>query len=958
MTYSHKRQYPSSSIFHAHFMIFLGQLNIILLLLLVTSSNASALPTVGSTKKHSKSAKAGMITGTVTDAISNEPLPGARIAVVGTRTGAISRFDGSYKLKLDPGDYSLKVSYVGYIDSVVHLTVSDGNQTVNIALRPSMKEVTVSAKTENGSEASAMVAIKQADAEINAVSARTIEVSPDLDVADVSQRLSAVSLTRDATGEAQYAIIRGMDKRYNYTTVDGIKVPSPNDKDRYVPLDIFPSELLDQLEVSKTLLPTMEGDAIGGVMNVVMKQAPDNFVATATAGTGYNGLFLDGQKFTNFDFTSSAESPRIANGPNYVATPADFPLSSWNYSYITPNPNAFATATIGDRFLEDRNLGVIVSGSYQNVAKSATGMFFSSTVNDATNAPELSDIANRTYSTYQTREGAMMNADYEIDGSNKLTLFGMLVGLHQQEERDEGDTDLSTAWLGPGTGQIDYERRSTVEDQTIGNVSLGGDDAIFGKDLEADWKLVYSKASFNEPDQATLQVNTAILPQTTGGIPVQEPSHLDADNGDITRIWSSNTDEDKSAYLNLKTTENIFGTSTEFTYGGMYRAKNRVSNYDQYNLEPNPTVQLYNGNILQDTFSVFDPQGTPTYALNYTAHEDITAGFIQAKFQIGKLLTIGGIRYEYTDYGWITGLPANTTSSGRTGELTYLDPLPSVSFKYEATDNQDVRLSYYRAISRPQFFEVIPYNIVGDDYNEEGNPNLVRTTADNLDARWEYFPGGLDQVIAGVFYKNIQNPIEYELQIDPAGSYLIPENLGIATNYGFELDVTKYFSNFGIRGNYTFTQSSITTLKKVFYLDSNGASDSYSKNQTRPLQGQADNIGNLSFLYKDFESGTDAQVSAVYTGPSIVEVSPYYDNDIWQRGILTLDLSGEQRLVGQLSVYFKVTNLLNAQLEQYIPSPYQTTPYGNVTLQTPGQDILIRRVDINRTYVLGVRFKL
>jgi Outer membrane protein beta-barrel family/CarboxypepD_reg-like domain/TonB-dependent Receptor Plug Domain len=901
------------------------------------------------------SAKAGTITGTIVDEVSNEPLPGARIAVVGKHTGAISGFDGSYKLKLDPGNYSLKITYVGYLDSVMTITVTDGSQTLDIALERNVKEVTVSGNAENGSDASAIVAVKQSDMEINAVSARTIEVSPDLDVADVAQRLSAVSVTRDAAGSAQYAIIRGMDKRYDYTTVDGVKIPSPNDNDRYVPLDIFPSELLDRLEVSKTLTPEMEGDAIGGAINLVMKQASDGFIANVSVGSGYDGLYFS-NKFTSFDFTSASESPRVANGNDYRAQLSDFPMSSWIFQSITPKPNEYATATIGNRFGEDKNFGIILSGSYQNIATGATGTFFGAKVNDS-NQAYLSDITSRTYSTYQTRDGAMMNADYEIDESNKLNLFGMLVGLRKEELRVQSDTGLENSWTGPGTGSVSYEQRSTLEEQTIGNVTLSGDDILFGKDLQANWKLVYSKATYNEPDQAALEITTGIIPDSNGGKPVQQPNLLDAHSGS-TRTWSSNTDDDKSAYLTLKTTENLFGTPTEFSYGGMYRAKDRTSSYDQYTLTPN-SGEVYDGNILDNTFVVSNPLGSGgANALDYTAHEDVTAGFLQAKFQIGKLLTLGGLRAENTDYGWITGLPANTTLSGRTGELSYLDLLPSISFKYDATENQDYRLSYYRAISRPQFLEVIPYIIQGDDYNEEGNPSLVRTQADNYDARWEFFPGGLDQLIAGIFYKNIYDPIEYALQIQSGNKYLIPENYGTATNYGLEVDLTKYFSNFGVRANYTYTHSSIVTQKLENFVNSSGVSDSRQVQQTSPLEGQADNVGNLSLLYRDFESGTDAEISAVYTGPSIVDISPYYNNDIWQRGLFQLDLSGEQRIIGTLSVYFKITNLLNTQLEQYIPSPYvNTTPYANVTLQTPGQDLLIRQITIDRTYVLGVRYK-
>ena len=109
------------------------------------------------------------------------------------------------------------------------------------------------------------------------VSAKSMQLSPDLNVANVLQRVSGVTMERDNSGEAQYAILRGMDKRYNYTLVNGVKIPSPDNKNRYVPLNIFPSELLDRLEVTKSLTADMEGDAAGGAVNMVMKDAPGQF---------------------------------------------------------------------------------------------------------------------------------------------------------------------------------------------------------------------------------------------------------------------------------------------------------------------------------------------------------------------------------------------------------------------------------------------------------------------------------------------------------------------------------------------------------------------------------------------------------------------------------------------------------------------------------------------------------
>ncbi len=895
--------------------------------------------------------RAQSLSGKVTDALNGEPLAGARVAILHTSRGAISGLDGSYHLVLPEDAHQLRVTYSGYRDTVIDLS-SETSLNIQLARNAtSGKEVTVTGTTEHGSDASSLQAVRNAQNVINSVSARTIEVSPDISVADASQRLSGVTMSRTAaTGDAQYAIIRGMDKRYNYTTVNGIKIPSPDNKDRYVPLDIFPSGLLDKLEVTKTLTPSMEGDATGGVMDLVMKQSPDHEVVSAEAGSGYDGFFGSAQKFYTFT-DDNALSPRVVHGSTYQATMADFPVGTWSPRSLNFLPAEYFSATLGNRFGEDQQLGVIVAGSFQNSYRGANTLFFESNINQLTGLPILSGFENREYSTLQTRGGAMANIDYRADDNNKLNLFTMYTSLQKQQLRNMYDTiNAKGSW--PLNPEVDWTIRTSDETQNIFNSTLSGVDVLFGKDLEADWHIAYSRAALNSPDEAHLSIMGGVNYKTQP--PTIDPYLAD----DSKRIWTSSTDEDKSAYLTLKSIEDVLGATTEFSYGGMYRTKTRTAGYDSYDLRIINGTQYYNGDISVDTFKVYNPYGTAANPLNYDAHEDVTAGFVQAKFPVGPVTVVGGVRAEQTSFGWTSAEPPSLP--GKTGSVSYLDLLPSVNLKYSPTDNQNWRLAYFRSIARPNFYEVIPNEgIPGDDYTEVSNDSLNRTQIDNLDLRWEYFPGGLDQLLVGGFYKRLQNPIEWVIEYVQVNTQFQPRNLGVATNYGFELDFRKFFSNFGIQGNYTYTNSQITTSKVATHYVTGTGVVFDTVQQTRPLEGQADHIGNLSLLYKNFETGTDAQISAVYTGTAIVGVSTYKDNDVWQKGFLQIDLSGEQRLIGNLSIYLKVTNLLNAAREEVIHTAYQDSQYPQpIANQVNGQDLLVRRELYNRNYVLGFRFKM
>src|ERR1700743_2841115 len=110
---------------------------------------------------------------------------------------------------------------------------------------------------------------------VDIIPEESISRSTDLSVADVTRRVNGLSVTRSNAGESDKTIIRGMDPKYNYTLVDGIKIPSPGDRSRYVPLSLFPADMVGRVEVYKNLTPDMEGDAIGGVVNMVLRNAPD-----------------------------------------------------------------------------------------------------------------------------------------------------------------------------------------------------------------------------------------------------------------------------------------------------------------------------------------------------------------------------------------------------------------------------------------------------------------------------------------------------------------------------------------------------------------------------------------------------------------------------------------------------------------------------------------------------------
>src|SRR5476651_257593 len=296
---------------------------------------------------------AQVIKGKVTDAITKETLVGTTVTLKETGKSQVVQLDGYFTFKnLKPGAYTLSFHFVSYKNQEAKVTVTANHTTtLDVAMEPVAQELSTVSVTENGisTDKRARTLEQNSNQLVNVVSARNIELSPDITVANVIQRVSGVTVERSNSGEGRYPIIRGMDKRYINTLVNGIKISSPDNKSRFIPLDLFPAELLERLEVSKTLTPSMEGDAIGGTINLVMKDAPSTTLLQANFAAGYNSVFA-GRSFEQFSTsTINKLAPTEIHGNSYSAVASDFPAGNLNFTNKANPININFGVTFGDR---------------------------------------------------------------------------------------------------------------------------------------------------------------------------------------------------------------------------------------------------------------------------------------------------------------------------------------------------------------------------------------------------------------------------------------------------------------------------------------------------------------------------------------------------------------------------------------------------------------------------------
>jgi len=906
-----------------------------------------------------------VIQGEIIDKKSGIPLSGVNVYTSNNKAQkTITGLNGSFSLKVESLPIELTINYVGY-KIQKYIVSKQNNNTIAIeAIVEDLKEVQVNASIEKNNDILARNIEKNAASISNIVSAKAIELSPDFNVANVIQRISGVTLERTSNGDAQYATLRGMDKRYNYTLVNGIKIPSPDNKNRFLPLDIFPSDMLARLEVTKSLTADMEGDGIGGAINMVMKDAPSVKSFSINTSTGYNSLFLDRQ-FLSFNKDAiNLQSPFESYSNLYAAKPRDFANGLTKITSNKPAPNLFFNSSFGNRILR-KKLGYMVGVSYQNSYRGGDITNYGSSIStsDASNLPVVTGKSDRTFSDQQTRLGVHGKLDYIISEKNKIQWYNAYLDFKNHQIRDTRGIDYSIGYdPSKGNYNVSYSTRFRYTHQNIYNSTVIGDHLLMNSKLKFDWTLAYSKA-FNE-----IPENTTVNTVSTVRNNIENQISVVTLGGQSVR-WEHNTDEDVSGKFNFISTVNLNKGALEIATGGLYRDKQRANFFNEYDLRPfddsKPLGQknnLIKGVDWKDyseiKYTVYNPYGSTGDPLNYNASEVITAGYVQTKLLKENYQLNTGVRVENTNQGYNLLNPVAGVKN--IGEQVYTDVLPSIHLKYLLNENKNLRVSYSRSINRPSFFEIVPYKIINEEFTEMGNPDLKHTVADNFDIRYEIFPKPAEQFLIGIFYKNINNPIETGIVDQGQGSFFTPTNFGVAKNYGLEIDLTKYFFNFGVKFNYTYTNSSITTTKVYYELntDPNSSVKNVLKTgtQTRQLNGQAANLANLTLIYKSIKNSIDFQLSAVYTGDKLFAVSRFLNNDTWQSSFVQLDASLEKK-VKKSTLFIKANNILNTPISLYLKK------YNKVNETISGYENFnngtLLRKDLNGINIqVGFKFKI
>jgi TonB-dependent receptor len=878
----------------------------------------------------------GTLAGTVVDEVSGLTMTGATVRIESVSRSAVTDRSGRFVISnLAAGEYTVRARYLGYATATQTVRVENGT-TANITFKLASAKTTlgeiVVVATRSG-QAAALNQQKAAATVGNVIAADQIGRFPDANLGDALKRVPGVTVALDQ-GEARFGSIRGTEPRFNSVTVNGERVPSAEAETRSVQLDLVPADMVQAIEVSKTLTPDMDADAIGGSVNVVTRAAPAGLRISTTVGSGYN--------------------------------------------FIREKPVMVGGVVVGNRFFDNR-LGVIGSASYydQQFGSDNKEGIWDRAGNGTPYMPEF-DI--RRYDVQRTRRSTSLGLDYRLNDANIITWRSLYNSRDDWENRfraryimgapnASGISNTEIRRQTKGGGPDPRVKNARLEDQRMWSSQLSGEHLIANR-ASLSWSGSLSRASETRPDERYIDWrsrNVSIRPDFSDE---QNPQFTATNAAQVAptaftfrrieQLESFTKDEDRNGRVDLSIPLSEGDYASTIKFGGRYRGKEKLRD-NSYNFATPITSSAFANMALRGSqdfstsnmlagpyqYGVFSTpdllagldlfnggefrladQPAEYAAGNFTATERITGGYTQLTQQFGPTVSlVAGVRVENTSitYNGFQYNVDNDNVTGTTGSQTYTDVLPSLNAKWDASKNTVIRAAWTNGIARPNYFDLVPYREISLEDNElsTGNPALKPTRSMNFDLMAERYFENVGLLSAGVFHKRITDFIFGFTQfntIDPVTNQSFrqisqPRNGPEATLTGIELAAQRqldflpgFFRHFGVYANYTFNESEV-----------NGLDIEGRENEKLPLLGTARHSGNLSLSF-DSKRFT-ARVAMNYQSESLDAGEGGYNEDAffdrWADRRTDIDANATFQMTSKSRFFIEANNLNNRPLRYY-----------------------------------------
>jgi hypothetical protein len=857
------------------------------------------------------------VTGIVRDESNAITLPGIPVEVVGTGETVYTDVDGRYVLDLAPGTYQLKVIMDGYQERLLTLEVSPASRNitadVGLAMARFTETVTVTAAVPLDAVTSTQEAqlIERRNAQVitDNVGAQEMKANADSDAASAMSRVTGLSLV-----DNQYVFVRGLGERYSNTTLAGSMLPTTEPDKKVVPLDLFPTGLLDSVQVAKSYSPDRSAEFAGGLVQIQPLRFPSQAVFDVSYGTAWNTQStgksvlispLDGNDFFGFNdwlrslpgaFPAGKIVRRGIYTPGVGFTRDDITDfgrlldNTWSPQTRDGRLGQNWAATYGNRF---HNFGLVASlnhsfkESYQ-VEEQSFFLFSGS---------ELDPRTDYDFQIGQQKAqlGGVVNLSYQFTPSHRLSFEN----LYTHSGRDEARTFQGQNF----DANFEYRnlRLSFIEERLLSNALVGEHFFREWGNSRIDWRVNYAQADRDEPDlretlyqRSSSTVDFVLADESQSGF----------------RMFSDLADETVDVQLNWSTYFTANERPVQVKFGPAYSQRTRNFGSRRFRFIPASTSgldlaqapeQLFISSNIGTRFR-FNEETRPVDA--YDAEQETLGAYGMADAALSdRARLVAGVRVENFKQQVNTKDPFGLFAEVITAEVEATDIFPGVNFVYAVRPDQNVRVSYSQTTNRPEFRELALFEFTDVVGNRavRGNPNLRRALIQNFDARYEVFPRARSVFAVSSFYKHFQDPIERVINAG-AQPLVTFENAESARNFGLEFEASQDLGeHFYFSANYTWVDSEITLSE---------AARRVQTSSQRPLAGQSSNLFNLVGEVR--AGGFIGRVLYNFHDERIADVGANGAPDVLEQGRGTVDAALSYK-IRQFNVKLGLDNLTNAE---------------------------------------------
>lgn len=889
-------------------------------------------------------AQKGTLRGKIIDETNGETLIGATIMAAGTSTGTSSDFDGNYSLNLAPGTYTIRISFISYeAKEFENIEIKTGEVTIlNTSLGESkltIGEAVVTARARNRTENALQMLQKKAPKVIDGISSEQISKLGDSNAAQALKRVTGVSVQG-----GKYVYVRGLGDRYTITTLNGAEIPALDPEKNSVQMDIFPSNLIENILVNKTFSPEMPGEATGGLVDIITKDFPEKFTFQFSSSVGYNPqanlnndfLTYEGSNTDIWGFDNGARDipGRAQEALDYMVANdlGGINTQSFTSQEISEIAKSFSSQmepikdqsflnhshklSVGDqRQLFNRALGYNFALSYSRKFKYYDNGGYAPLQEG--NVIDPLRVVSDEKGNEEVIISGLMNLNYKLNNNNKIGVRYLRTQSGNSQARyREGTFNYED----PSGNIITQDRQLGYLERAMSATQLHGKHVIPSMNkMTIEWLSSYTNMDQDEPDLRFFEnlwnKSSNLYYIKTNDVPV--------------RFFREMNEKSYFNKIDFSLPFSLFDEKAKFSFGGAYSYKERALDEVSFEISmgSSSVIPPLGPSYFLENY-VYTPANTEGYKYeadrinnlinSYTAEQKVGSGYAMLDFRAGaKNRIVAGARLESSNLFTSNNVDEDDKNY-RKGELNEFDILPSLNFTHSINDDMNVRLALTQTIARPKFKEIgTSYYDYKTGIKTYGNANLKRSLISNIDLRWEYFFNRGEKVAISGFYKHFEDPIELKLLPEVNNMELKYFNSKNSTLYGVEIELRKkldfisFLENFSIGGN-------LTLVKSEVYLTEEEAIDREldpSKEHSREMYGQAPYVANANLSYDNDRLNLSSTISFNISGEKLFLITKGTTPYVYEQPQPNLKFTVDKGIGEKMTVSFSASNLLDSQYD-------------------------------------------